>query len=236
MELEAAVWVGISLGAPAAAAWVWPRLEGPWRARAETLRPLARWAHAILPAYLALLRGAVLGRDLGLYGPGTGWIAAGFLAAVAGLGAALAARRWLSPRVHAARPNSSAGPPSPGSPSRFRRSAPRSGVPVPSPIAALQEEPRWALYRAVGILWLSSPILGVALGVGLAGLDVFLAAGAWRSESRLRPETWAPLLRAGFSAALFLVSRSFWLTAAVQVAILGLLSEELRRESETVGR
>jgi hypothetical protein len=67
-------------------------------------------------------------------------------------------------------------------------------------------------------------------------LDVFLAAGAWRSESRLRPETWAPLLRAGFSAALFLVTRSFWITAAVQVAILMLLSVRFRREGQAVGR
>jgi hypothetical protein len=236
MDFEAAVWVGISLGAPAAAAWAWPRLEGPWRARVETLRPLARGAHAILPAYLALLRGAVLGRDLGLYGPGAGWVAAGLLAAAGGLGAAFAARRWLTPRVHTTHPDSSAGPPPPGSPSRFRRSGPRSGVPVPSPVVALQEEPRWALYRAAGILWVGSSTLGVALGVGLAGLDAFLAAGAWRAESRSRPGSWSPLLRAGFSGALFLMTRSFWLTAAVQIAVLMLLSGASRRESEFVGR
>lgn len=236
MELEAAVWVGISLGAPAAAAWVWPRLEGPWRVWAETLRPLPRWAHAILPAYLALLHGAVFGRDLGLYGPGSGWVAGGVLAAVAGLGAAFAALRWLGPRLHTPRPPSNGESPVPGSPTHSRRSAPPRGGSVPSPVVALQEEPRWALYRAAGILWLRSPALGVALGVLLAGFDVFLAAGAWRSESRLRPETWAPLLRAGFSAALFLVTRSFWITAAVQVAILMLLSVRFRREGQAVGR
>jgi hypothetical protein len=226
MKLEAAVWVGISLGAPAAAVWVWPRLEGPWRARAETLRPLARWAHAILPAYLALLRGAVLGRDLGLYSPGAGWAAAGVIAGVAGLGAAFAARRWLTHRIRNPSSPSNGESPLPESPIHSRWSASRSGASVPSPLVVLREEPRWALYRAAGILWLRSPTLGVALGVLLAGLDVFLVAGAWRLESRLRPETWAPLLRAGFSATVFFVTRSFWLTAAVQVAILGLLSRE----------
>ncbi len=235
MDFEAAVWVGISLGAPAAAAWAWPRLKGSWRARAEPLRPLARWAHAILPPYFALLRGAVLGRDLGLYGPGAGWVAAGLLAGAAGLGAAFAARRWLTPRVHTPSPSSNGESPLPGSPIHSRWSAPRSGASVPSPLVALQEEPRWALYRAAGILWLGSPTLGVALGVGLAGLDAFLAAGAWRAEARSTPEPWARLLRAGFSGALFFVTRRFWLTAAVQVAILVLFSGTLRRESKPGG-
>ena len=200
MNLEAAFWVALSVTAP----WAWPRLRrrlGPW---VDPFHPLALWAHAILPAYVALVRGAVLGRDLGLYGPDVGQFAAGLLACAAGLGVAFAARRWLSPTAG-------------------------------SPLTALQEEPRWALYRAAGILWLGGLIPGIALGLGLAALEVGLAAGWWKAEARSRPTSWLPLLRAGFSAALFFVTRSFWLTAATQAGVLALLSGAGGKKVETRG-
>ena len=204
MGLEAALWVGISVSAPAAAAWAWPQLQGPWRARAEALRPLAGWAHAILPAYLALVRGAVLGRDFGLYGPSPARAVAGLLACAAGVGAAWVVRRWIS-------------------------------IPSVSPLAALGEEPRWALYRAAGMLWLGDALPGVALGLGLAALEVGLGSRWWRAEERARRASWFPLLRAGISAVLFLVTRSFWLTAATQVASLAVRPKADAGEGERRG-
>jgi hypothetical protein len=204
MILESVVWAAISVGAPAAAAWMWPRVPEPWRARAETLRPLALWAHAILPAYLALVRGAVLGRDFGLYGPSAARAVTGLLACAAGVGAVLVARRWIS-------------------------------APMVSPLVPLGEEPRWALYRAAGILWLGSAGPGVALGLGLAALEVGLASRWWNAEERARQASWFPLLRAGLSAVLFLATRSFWLTIATQVAYLAIRWRDPIGKRETVG-
>jgi hypothetical protein len=204
MPLEAALWVLISVATPAGAAWAWPRLGGTWRARAEALRPLAPWAHAILAPYLALLRGAVLGRDFGLYGPSAATMAAGVLACAAGIGAALVARRWIP-------------------------------APAISPLVALREEPRWALYRAAGILWLGSAGPGATLGLGLAAVEVGLAYRWWKAEERARQASWYPLLRAGLSTALFLATRSVWLTAATQIACSAIWPQVPERKSETGG-
>jgi hypothetical protein len=38
---------------------------------AAEIRRIGRWAHGLLPAYLALLTGALSGRDAGLYGQST---------------------------------------------------------------------------------------------------------------------------------------------------------------------
>lgn len=196
--------MGISVGAPVAARWAWLGLPRSWRSQAEALRPLASWAHAILPAYLAVVRGAVLGRDFGLYGPGLAQTAAGLLACAAGVAAALVARRWISP-------------------------------PPASLLLVLGQEPRWALYRAAGALWLGSSMPGVALGLGLAGLEVGLLGRWWKAEERSRAASWLPLLRAAFSAVLFLATRSFWLTAATQAVIVAGLSQETAGRAATDG-
>jgi hypothetical protein len=95
-----------------------------------------------------------------------------------------------------------------------------------SPIAALLEEPRWALYRSAGLLWLPGPLAGVVLGIGLAIVEIGWSGKWWIREARGRPEEWFPVLRAALSAVVFVATRSFWLTAATQVGCLVIASQQ----------
>jgi hypothetical protein len=194
VELGAVLWVGISVGGPAAAAWAWAKVRRRIGPGLDFLLPLAPWAHAILPGYLALLTGSVLGRDFGLYGAGPGRIASGLIACGAALAAGALARRWIQ-------------------------------TPVISPLAALLEEPRWALYRSAGLLWLPGPVAGVVLGIALAIVETGWRAKWWIREARARPEAWFPVLRAALSAVVFVATRSFWLSTATQVGCLAIASK-----------
>jgi hypothetical protein len=195
VEFRAVLWVGLSVSVPAAAAWAWPRIRERSGTALDLLLPLAPWAHAILPGYLALITGSVLGRDFGLYGVGPARITSGVIACAAALAASALARRWIQP-------------------------------PRISPVDALLEEPRWALYRAAGLLWLPGPWAGIVFGLGLAIAEIGLSAKWWSREARARQETWFPVLRAALSAVVFAATRSFWLTAATQVGFLVIGSKQ----------
>jgi hypothetical protein len=97
-----------------------------------------------------------------------------------------------------------------------------------SPITALVEEPRWALYRAAGLYWLPGPLTGLALGLGLAIVEIGWSAKWWRGEARARKEVWFSILRAALSAVVFFATHSFWLTAATQVGCLVIASRQER--------
>jgi hypothetical protein len=203
MPLETALWIAISVGGPPVAAWIWPRLRERLPPGVSVLLPLSPWLHSIGPSYFAILSGAVLGRDYGLYGVGPARFVAGVLACAGGSAVAALARRWLR-------------------------------LPEIGPINVLLEEPRWALYRAAGLLWLPGPVAGVALGVGLALMETGLRAKWWQPAARHQAETWFPVLRACLSAVIFAATRSFWLAAAAQFGILTLRPSGPPKDGEGV--
>jgi hypothetical protein len=200
--LEAALWCALGLFSPALlrrwGSGVSKRL-GEWTSDAEKLGP---WAHGILPAYLALIRGAVLKRGMGLqHHSAPEWIA-GILAC--GLGLAAAAY-WM-------------------------RRRPATKIVVPHAWRAALDEPRWALYRAAGILWTGSPWAGVAVGTGLMMAEWALAWQPWRGLSGLQGSGWGGLARGLASSAFFLGTWNLWLTMATQTGVL-LLVRQPRRPS-----
>lgn len=107
----------------------------------------------------------------------------------------------------------------------------------PTPTHGILDEPRWALYRAAGILWVASPQLGILLGFGLALLEWAIRFQPWKGPLRetLRkqrsPElnaawpggTWETVVRISGSTLLFATTRNFWLTAVSQAVLLGMV-------------
>lgn len=197
MAWEAVLWVAVAVAAPAAAVWAWPRLAhrvGRWSDMVERATP---WIHGLIPAYLALITGAVLGRDFGLYGQGwAGWLC-GLAACVLPLGAA-----WLARRFGLA-----------------------AGWAVPAPVQAAQDEPRWSLYRAAGALWTGLTLPGVMIGLVLGAAEWALARRLWRRGAWRQVELWVPLVRLALSSALFAVTHNVWLTAATHAGVLALLRQ-----------
>lgn len=190
MKWEAALWCGVAAAAPALAGWAWPRLRprlGRWADYAEDLAP---WLHGIVPAYMALITGAVLGRDAGLYGQSAGAWAASLTACAAGLAAAAIAMRLRPPTLE---------------------------PPMASSVAL--DEFRWGLYRAAGILWTGDFTAGVLIGLGLTLAEWVAARRPWQQPLRSDSRCWLPSLRAMFSASLFFLTRNLWLTMAVQVGL-----------------
>lgn len=150
MLWEAALWCGLAwagaAGIPALAAWL-------GRRGGEVAREAARalpWLH-LFPLYLALITGAVTGRDAGLYGlDGNRW-ARGMLAGGAALTVAAGLLWWRTP-----------------------------AAPWPPVSVVLTDEARWALYRGTGALW-SGHLLGAAgAGLALAGLEWLAQARPWK--------------------------------------------------------
>ncbi len=180
---EAMAWSALALGAPTLQTWL--------ADRAEAWGELAPWLFNLLPAYLALLRGAVSGRDLGVYGLGGASWAAGTLAC----GLALAATALVL-HIH---------------PVSFE---------LPSPVKGALDEPRWALYRAAGVVWAGGFWQGAAIGLALAVVEWSLTYRVRGAEARSGPGGWAALMRRGLSTALFVVTRNLWLTTATQACLL----------------
>ncbi len=180
----------MALGAWPLARVVWPRLQARVVDQAEVIKILAAWAHALGPTYLALITGAVTGRDLGLYGPGL----AGWASSAIGVAGALGAA---------------------GLALRFRNLAFEPG----SPWTVALDESRWGLYRAAGIGWVGGLWFGLAIGLVLAAADWGLRTRPWRAEVWRRTDVWPGLMRVGLSAALFAATRNLWLIVACQVCL-----------------
>src|SRR3972149_11004230 len=78
MPWEALIWSALAALSPAAAAVAWPRWKPRLGIAGETLERIAPWLHGVGPAYLALIRGAILSRDAGLRGADlVAWLAGG---------------------------------------------------------------------------------------------------------------------------------------------------------------
>lgn len=189
MPLEAGLWVGLTVLAPFLAASVWPRLAPRWGRWAGTAEQAGPWLHAFGPAYLALLRGAVLGRDFGLYGQGLqGWLAGGTVCAGALVAGWLVLRWKMLP----------------------------AEVEFPRLATALGDETRWAFYRAAGMLWTGLDPAGIALGLLLAALEWGLGRRIWQANTWRGRHSWVAMGRLALSSALFLATHNFWLTVLTQ--------------------
>ncbi len=118
----------------------------------------------------------------------------------------------------------------------------------PTPTRGVLDEPRWALYRAAGVLWLSSrPELGLLMGLGLALLEwairfkpwkgpLLSTLRAWRTDevdARWRPGTWETVARLAGSSLIFALTRNFWLTALTQAVLLGAVRRKWPHDSVT---
>lgn len=164
MVWEVVLWCGLAwagaMGIPALTAWL-GRQGG--EAGREAARGLA-WLH-LLPLYLALITGAVSGRDAGLYGQDASRWASGAIACVVVLGVAAGALWWRAAAIQ----------------------WPRAWV-------ALADEARWALYRAAGALWLGHVLGGVGVGAVLSGLEWLMRASPWRDWREAWPGLSRPLI------------------------------------------
>lgn len=193
-ELEAGLWVLLSLVAKPLAAIAWLRLQtklGEWRGALESTAP---WLHAIGPMYLALMTGAVLGSRVGIYGFELHGSLLGALSGAVILAGLFGARRFGSERIKLPEP--------------------------PTFEAAVQDELRWAFYRGAAAGWLGYTGLGALAGFGLAVLEWILAVQPWNSMSWKEPGQWAAMVRAGVSAVLYGLSANLWLILAVQLAVI----------------
>lgn len=203
MPWEAAFWSLALIISPIVVSWVWPRLQesfGDWR---EPLEAAAPWVHSLLLPYLALLTGAILGRDAGLYGhSAAGWVSGAIACGLGLVAAALVLRK---------RP---------------------LNLPWSHTLSeTLREEARWALYRASAALWVTSFPASVAIGTALALTETVVRALQEEKVNRFTPANGARLLRALFSGVLFGLTRNFWLTAATQAAIVVLLTLPWSKET-----
>lgn len=202
MVWEAGLWCGLALGGsvgiPALTAWLGKR-EG---ARAHGAARTLPWLN-ILPVYLALITGAVSGRDAGLYGGGASGWAVGLLLCVLVIAAAMVLLWWRG-----------------------------QAVLWPPAGAALADEARWALYRASGTLWTGHMLGGIAAGLVLGALEWVLQSRPWRAGASSRLEAWQGLSRMLVSSLLFALTRNAWLTAAAHLALLAFAGRMARSASD----
>ncbi|MEW6567602.1 MAG: hypothetical protein AB1449_05435 [Chloroflexota bacterium] len=154
MVWEAALWCGLALGGPVLIRVLGPWLRSRWEGPASLFEELGPWLN-LLPLYLALITGAVSGRDAGLYGqPASSW-ANGALISVITV-ALVTPMLWWKPMAGQ----------------------------WPEPWRGTSDEARWALYRASGALW-SGPMLGgAAVGLVLAVGEWALETRPWCAERR----------------------------------------------------
>lgn len=166
---------------------------------------LAPWLWGIVPAYLALISGAIPARFFGLTGHSPlAWFGGAIICgALIGLAALI---RW-----------------------------PEGAW--PSPTRGVLDEPRWALYRAAGVLWIPRPELGLLIGLALALLEWAIWLRPWKGplketlrewrtaevDAQWPPGTWETLARMAGSSLLFTTTRNFWLTALSQAVLLGMV-------------
>ena len=207
-QLEALFWVGLAILSPALATPVWPRMVSVLKLSESTqdlAQRLAPWLWGFVPAYLALITGAIPARFFGLIGHSPlawfgGAIICGALVGLAGLVS------WTE-----------------GS--------------WPTPTRGVLDEPRWALYRAAGVLWMPRPELGLLIGLALGLVEWAICFKPWKGpllktlrmwrtaevDTRWPAGTWETVVRVAVSSLIFATTRNFWLTALTQAVLLGMV-------------
>jgi hypothetical protein len=186
MNWESWAWVAVALASAPVARLLESPLQSRWPSGAPFLRRLAPWAYGIGPAYLALISGAVLARAYGFYGRdgAAGWALSILLCAALLLVV-------------------------------YRLRGSMSGLALGQDLVpSLLDEPRWALYRAVGVQWLGT--WGLLVGLAIGTIEWATRRQPWRSGGRGEPETWVSLARLCISTILFVVTGNVWLTWATQ--------------------
>lgn len=204
-DLQAVGWCALALAAWPLADWLGPRLRAALGGRAEAVLMWGPWLLGLGPMVLAWLSGAVPARFLGLLGVGgwLGWLASALLITGMWFGA-----RWF---VHNRGPWAAA---------------------YPLDWAVL-DEPRWALYRAAGWLWVMDRGWGLLIGLGLTLVEWALRHHLWRAENRASADTCLTLLRLALSSLVFALTGNLWLTIIFQVALLQLLASPAEPQGAT---
>jgi len=216
IQLEALFWVSVAIFSPALIRPAWPPLVSRLKlseSTQELANRLSPWLWGIVPAYLALITGAIPARLFGLTGHSPlAWFGGAIICgALVGL-AALAS--W---------PDGT----------------------WPTPTRGVLDEPRWALYRAAGVLWLARPELGLLIGLVLGLIEwaitfkvwkgpLFPSLRTWRTaelDSSWRAGTWETAIRIGGSSLIFALTRNFWLTALTQAVLLGMVRRSWPNDS-----
>jgi hypothetical protein len=196
MNWESLGWVTLALAAFGLVTSFEAPLQARWPNALPRVRPVAPWVIGVGPAYLALIRGAVLGRTYGLDGRGgpAGWAVSTLLCA------ALLAVLWGLRRRMAWR------------------------VTDRGAIATLPDEPRWALYRAFGLQLLGP--WGLLIGLAIGAVEWGLATAVWRPDKDQSAAARLSLIRLSTSTALFALTGNVWLTWATQAAGWSILRME----------
>ena len=202
MIWESLLWVALALGALPFISSIESSARARWPSLWPAALPIILWIAGLGPAYLALTRGAVLARSFGLYGSRGvfGWVLSAVLCASL-VGAVWALRRRLVAHV---------------------TEDEVAGV--------IQDEARWALYRAAGVLWFGP--WGLLVGMALGGLEWGLRSQPWGATGRSDRRTWQLLLRLAISSLLFGLTGNFWLTWCTQTAGWAALSVSAQGQAE----
>jgi hypothetical protein len=188
MIWESVAWVAVAVAAIPLLQLVETPLRSRWPTVWPAVQDLAPWIVSLGPAYLALVSGAVLERSFGLYGRGeaVGWVLSALLCA--GVLAAVWGRREHLAAIAAGQDLT----------------------------AVFLDEPRWALYRAAGLLWLG--VWGLLIGFAVGTVEWALRGRPWLAASRGDRTTWLTLIRLGISSLLFALTGNFWFTLLCQAA------------------
>ncbi len=195
---EAAAWAGLGILAVPAARRVQPLLTARLGERTAVLRQAGPWLHGLLFPFAALFTGVLSASHLGLYGQGgwSRWVGGAVLVLALLLGL-----RQLVARLMIETPE----------------------IPLQE---AMLDEPRWALYRGVGHLWLGDFWLGTLVGLGLSLVEWSLIQRIWRERSRKDPAACLVLARLAWSSLIFALTANLWLVLAFQLAWLLQLERE----------
>ncbi|HEX9795803.1 MAG TPA: hypothetical protein VGA52_02310 [Anaerolineales bacterium] len=185
-------WVVLAVSGWQLARWLGSQLADRLGERAWILPEIGPWLYGLALPYLAVLLGSVSADAMGLYGR-AGWLGWS-LSAVLLAGLVFLAHR-LRQQLTLELP-----------PIRVDR--------------ALLDEPRWALYRAAGQLWLVNLPMGLAAGLGLGLIEWVIRHQLWRPEQRDRPDTCLTLARLAGSTIAFALTGNLLLTAAFQACLL----------------
>ncbi len=191
--IESWVWVGLALVIPWAARRLRPRVETSVGDAWPEAAWMARAAYGVLLPFAAWVRGAVVGRDLGLQAPWARemWAATGVVAG------ALLVGEWLLPRW--------AG-----------RARLRAAIGRERSLTDLFDTPRWALYRGAAWAWTGAAALGALIGFVLGTVELMMGGespfGAGRPRFLWLTATMLVLALTG----------NLWLTLAAQAGALWL--------------